>query len=301
MAGNLQQKRLTTSGLIAATPLVGQIYLDSDTLLTSIGDGATAGGIIISGLRRNTQSGTTYTILASDAGKLVTVNNASPVAVTLPQAGSSGGAFFPAQYHFTILNLGTGLATITPTTSTINGLSILNLLTNDAAIIFSDGTNYFAAICRNVMVQPGTANYDQSVWNSSSSLWEPQRARYIIGSSTSGLMTASQNLLFHRVSKAITIPANFGSFLGHASQAGGSVNATGSPVINVDKAANATPTSFSNVGTITIGAGSVTPTFATSGAAIVNFAQGDVLRIQAPASPDATFADFYATIVAFET
>lgn len=125
--------------------------------------------------------------------------------------------------------------------------------------------------------------------------------KYIIGASIDGLLTASQRILYHRFTKAVTIPANFGAYLGHSSQAGGSANATASTVINVDKAVTAAPNTFSNVGTITIAATSVTPTFASSGGTAISFAAGDVMRIMAPASPDATFAGFYASIVGFET
>lgn len=145
------------------------------------------------------------------------------------------------------------------------------------------------------------ADRDVLVYDSTSSQWKNQRAKYNIGIFVPGVMTASQNLVYHRFSKAVTLPANFGAYLGHASEAGGSANATGSTVINIDKAATATPNTFSNVGTITIGASGVTPTFASSGGTAITFAQGDVLRAVAPASPDATFADFYATLVGFET
>lgn len=126
-------------------------------------------------------------------------------------------------------------------------------------------------------------------------------AKYVVSAFVPGVMIASQRLLYHKVSKAITFPANFGSYVGHTSEGGGSANATGSTVINVDKAPAGTPNTFSNIGTITFGAGAVTPTFATSGGTTVNFAQGDVLRMVGPATPDGTFADFYATLVGYET
>jgi hypothetical protein len=134
-----------------------------------------------------------------------------------------------------------------------------------------------------------------------SAKWTNKRPKYVLSPSMSGVLTASQQIMYHRFAKAVTIPANFGSYLGLSSQAGGTANATASTVISVDKAATATPNSFSNVGTITIAAGGVTPTFATSGGAAVTFAAGDVIRIVGPASPDATFAGFYATLVGYET
>lgn len=126
------------------------------------------------------------------------------------------------------------------------------------------------------------------------------KAKYIIGCFVPGVLTASQQLLLHRFSKAVTIPANFGGYLGHASEARGTANATASTAIAVQKATSAAPGTFSNVGTVTIAAGALVGTFATSGGADVAFAQGDTLALVAPASPDATFAGFSATLVGYE-
>ncbi len=86
----------------------------------------------------NTQTGTSYVFAAGDLGKLVTFSNASPVAATLPQAtGSFGSGWFVY-----VENLGAGTITITPTVSTIDGAATLTLLTNQGAMIVSDGANY---------------------------------------------------------------------------------------------------------------------------------------------------------------
>jgi hypothetical protein len=89
----------------------------------------------------NAQTGTTYTILATDMGKLITFNNGGAVAVTLPAATTVG---FEAFHDFKILNLGAGLVTVTPTTSTINGGATKTYAQNASGSIRSDGTNYFA-------------------------------------------------------------------------------------------------------------------------------------------------------------
>jgi hypothetical protein len=88
----------------------------------------------------NAQTGTTYTVLASDRNKLVTFSNSSAIAVTLPQAGAS----FPNGWFAEFENLGAGLVTVTPTTSTINGGASITLGTGQSFKIISDGTNYFA-------------------------------------------------------------------------------------------------------------------------------------------------------------
>lgn len=88
----------------------------------------------------NAQTGTSYTILAKDRGKLVTHTNASAIAVTLPVASTTA---FGADWYVWIQNRGAGVVTITPTTSTIDGAASITLAQNEGVLIVSDGTNYF--------------------------------------------------------------------------------------------------------------------------------------------------------------
>lgn len=90
----------------------------------------------------NSQTGTTYTFVFSDRGKLVTFNNGSAVAATLPQATAAGS--FRSGWTTFAYNLGAGAVTITPTTSTVNGSATLVLNTGDGAFIASNGSNYLA-------------------------------------------------------------------------------------------------------------------------------------------------------------
>jgi hypothetical protein len=138
-------------------------------------------------------------------------------------------------------------------------------------------------------------------WRFDGTKWVAQGAAtastpYIVGCFVPGPLAGSQLLLHHRFARAVALPANFDGVGSNESQAGGSVAATGSTVITVSKALAVTPTTFSNIGTITIIAGSVSPVFDTS-AAPVAFAAGDVIRLIAPASPDAGFAGFNASLV----
>lgn len=95
------------------------------------------------GIATNAQTGTTYTVLTGDRGKLVTQSNTSATTVTLPQ---SGGAGFAAGWYYKTCNINTGPVTIVPTTSTINGVARLFLFNGWCATIVGDGTNYRADV-----------------------------------------------------------------------------------------------------------------------------------------------------------
>jgi hypothetical protein len=141
--------------------------------------------------------------------------------------------------------------------------------------------------------------HDTLVYSSSSGKFENVRPKYVIGAYVPGTITASQNLLFHKFSTGVTLPANLGLWLGHTSEAGGSVAATASTVITLAQAVAGAPTTFATVATITFAAGSVTGTMSTQAA--ISFAQGDVLRIRGPVTPDASFADLHLTLVGYES
>ena len=79
----------------------------------------------------NAQSGTTYSILASDCGKLVTLNNASAVTLTFPTSYTS----FPDGFIFKIQNLGVG-------TVTFAGGASGTLTTNQSADAVSTGSGW---------------------------------------------------------------------------------------------------------------------------------------------------------------
>jgi len=146
---------------------------------------------------------------------------------------------------------------------------------------------------------------DVLTWDSASNLpaWQqPTSARkYTLGCFVPGVLVATQTLLMHKMAKAITTPANFGAFAGLSSEGGLSTPPTASAVIDVSRALNATPTSFSSVGAISFAAGAVSASFTTVSGAPISWAQGDVLRLQGPAMPDPTLADFSATLVGEET
>lgn len=141
------------------TTATGKVLRDDNTWVAAAGGGTVTsvdalGGVavvagsaittsgVLHGTRLvNAQTGTTYTVLDTDRGKLVTHTNGSAIASTLPQAGA-GSAFLSGWFSH-VQNRGAGTVTITPTTSTIDGAATLVLATGQGALIASDGTNYF--------------------------------------------------------------------------------------------------------------------------------------------------------------
>ena len=102
----------------------------------------------------NAQTGTSYTFLAADFNRLVTISNASASFLTLPAASSVGPG-----WSTLFQNIGAGTATITPSSGLINGLSSLSVASGQGAIIVSDGTDW--RIVSPVAGATGLATYSE--------------------------------------------------------------------------------------------------------------------------------------------
>ena len=63
----------------------------------------------------NAQTGTAYTLVAGDVGKLVTLTNAAAITLTVP------GNVFTAGQRVDVLGLGAGLVTVVGSSCTVNG------------------------------------------------------------------------------------------------------------------------------------------------------------------------------------
>lgn len=153
MAVRIQLRRDTSANWASENPTLaqGEVGLDMTAGRFKIGDGATAwaslpyhGGTAwgaITGtlssqtdlqnaldakgnattVTVNAQTGTTYTLVVADAGKLVTLANADPITVTVPENGDEA---IPVDSVIALQQLGVGQVTVEGDTGvTINGVT----------------------------------------------------------------------------------------------------------------------------------------------------------------------------------
>jgi hypothetical protein len=90
-------------------------------------------------------TGTADTIVSTDCGGLVTYNNASAVAVVLPQAALGGN--FLAGCPVTVHNYGAGTVTLTVGSGTIGGNATQAVNQNKGCLLVSDGSNWQLGNC----------------------------------------------------------------------------------------------------------------------------------------------------------
>jgi len=96
------------------------------------------GQVPLLAMTQNPQTGTTYTFVAADFTKLVTLSNASPVAVTLPLEATVP---WPTGTQLRLLNLGAGTVTVAGAVGvTINGTP-LTLAQYKSASLVKTNTN----------------------------------------------------------------------------------------------------------------------------------------------------------------
>lgn len=110
-----------------------------DDTLTFSGGLVESGGVVQLATSVNLQTGTSYTYLTGDRGKMVAHSNASAISATLPSAGAS----FPNGWFVDIVNIGAGALTIT-CASNIDGLSTLTIYQYEGIRIFSSGSTYYS-------------------------------------------------------------------------------------------------------------------------------------------------------------
>lgn len=153
-------------------------------------------------LGRNLQTGTSYTVADADRAKVVQFNNAAAIAVTLPQAGASS-TFIDGWWCY-LKNIGTGVATVTPTTSTIDGATVMVMPPGASALIFSDGSNY-------TLVNSGVMTTNNYFFSAGSQQWSGA------GSGGAGVVTGNDvngvlfNLFQPQIIKHISAKCSLGA------------------------------------------------------------------------------------------
>jgi hypothetical protein len=107
MAFAFQRRRGTTAQHASFTGLNAELTVDTDKKVVVVHDGSTAGGVPLMKQRPalNAQTGTTYTLVAADASKVVTASNASAITITVPPSVYVAGDII------TVLQTGAGQVT----------------------------------------------------------------------------------------------------------------------------------------------------------------------------------------------
>ena len=137
----------TTLTLPAATDtLVGKATTDTltnKTLTSPTINGATIGTSIIN-LALNAQTGTTYTPVLADNGKLVTLSNASAITLTVP---TNASVAYPIGAQINIEAIGAGQVTVAGDTGvTVNGTGTKLRVQWSAATLVKLGTDSWTLI-----------------------------------------------------------------------------------------------------------------------------------------------------------
>lgn len=150
-SANLHWVDPTSGGTLTSLTGGGGILLSTDPCIATC--------TISTTLTTNAQTGTTYAAAPSDGGKVVTLVNASAIAVSIVQANTTN---FTAGYGTTFFNksatIGGGVVTVTAAGGSLfgNGLATLKVYPGQAADIASDSTNYsFTAVSMPLLANNG--------------------------------------------------------------------------------------------------------------------------------------------------
>jgi hypothetical protein len=151
-SGTITAGSTATSGITTGHFLGASSNLIADqTAVTSVattcgaaGGTITTTGTISAALTLRASTGTTDTIVSTDCGNVVTESNAGSITVGIAVATTTG---FTSGAFFQVCNIGVGVATVQPTTSTIGGASTKAIppgtALNPSCLAFqSDGANY---------------------------------------------------------------------------------------------------------------------------------------------------------------
>lgn len=155
--GVVRAHRITTNNIVALSQQIASLQSQITVLKTPSAAASTVTELIASGVTSfnsktgavtyfpdlatvNDQSGMTgYTTQTGDNGALILLDSIYPIGVTLNFA-------LGAPWWTVIDNLGGGTATLTPSQGLINGGASLDVLGANFALVWFDGTNFWAAL-----------------------------------------------------------------------------------------------------------------------------------------------------------
>jgi len=151
MTATIKLRRGTAADWTSANPVLaqGEPGLETDTGKTKMGNGSsvwTALPYLVSDIQEiNIQTGTTYTPIVGDANKLVTLSNADPITVTLPQ---DTDLTFAIGKRIDFLVINTGMATFQAGTgATVNGTpSLVTRAQWSAVTVIKRATNTWVVV-----------------------------------------------------------------------------------------------------------------------------------------------------------
>ena len=137
LKSSIDSKASSTSGTSTTT----NVTTSTETVVTN---SSSSSGSVTEGAVNNQSGVTSYTIQQSDNAGFVILNDSAAIAVTLDSA-------LTIPYYLWIVNYGTSIATLTPTTGTITypdnvSAASMPLEPGFAAYIELDGTNWWAIV-----------------------------------------------------------------------------------------------------------------------------------------------------------
>lgn len=130
----------TITGCTAAGGGTVTSIAGSNGVATTTGLPITASGTLWATQAVTVSASTSYAVQSTDRALFYVFTSSSPIALTLPQAGTGG---FVLGWYFTVKAGGTANVTVTPITSTIDGAASKIISSGSGCVIGTDGTNYY--------------------------------------------------------------------------------------------------------------------------------------------------------------
>jgi hypothetical protein len=112
---------------------------------------ATAPTFSLPGVPIDPRSTTTEAVLNTDREEILTMSNSGATGLSIAQAGTGN---FTNSFNFGVFNINTGLVTLTPTTSMINGNASQIIPNHWMSLVYSDNSNYRALTAPDIAAFP---------------------------------------------------------------------------------------------------------------------------------------------------